>query len=495
MKKIFFLSILFSSLLVSGQSKARLDKDFSSDDSTALLTVASYPDSVRTQVLQACQKPEVLLKTEALQKNTSQSFKNLVSNYSKEEQQNFWNLARYSGLISKIASGEKKSKEELETIAVAYPAELKKTIIEDGRKHYEVLSSINNLQVNSQKEFEKIIADYPLQTQTAYRSLLNHPDVLNTLATNMHLSVILGDMYKSNPQQTTHMLDSVNVEHTKQSAKDLEEWKTGLEKNPEAKKEMEQAAKEFTKETEDQNDNYTDDVYNTGPSSKTNMPVYTNPPPMNYAIQPYPYWFGYPWWYDYPYWYPYPYWYNFGFYWGPGGMVYMGFPSPFFMHWYFFHPYHHYYYSHFTDYCVGYQYQHYGPRYQRTGFNSEVHHWTKANEPNLPKGYFNADAQRPERIKELGKFEMDYHNSTKGVFGKNISRPEFLQNNANYYPHINTVINQPRFNKPITYPQQQSPVRFNMGLPNGNVPQNRTRGLNFPQQQMPKGGGGMGRRR
>ena len=490
MKKLFYISLFLTSSLLNAQNKVNLTKSFSSDDSSALLTVASYPDSVRIQALQACQKPEVLIKTEALQKSTSLSFRDLLSNDEKEEQRKLWDLSRYPGLIKEIAVGGKKTKEELETISAKYPTEIRKTIVEQGKRHYELISEINTLQQNSQKDFEAIIANYPAQTQTAYRTLINHPDVLNTLATNMHLAVILGDMYKSNVQQTTMLLDSINVEHKKQSAKDLEEWKAGLEKNPEAKKEMETAAKEFTKEKNDDGDYYTDDVYNSGPNtSKTNVPVYTSPPTITYIVQPYTYWFGYPYWYDYPYWYPYPYWYNTGFYWSPGGIVYLGFPSPFFMHWYFYHPYHNYYYSHFSDYCIGYHYQHYGPRYQRTGFNSEIHRWTKANEPNLPRDYFKGDVQRPSRIKELGKFEMDYHNNTKGIFGKNITRSEFLQNNSNYYPHINQVITEPRFNKPITYPQQQNPVRFNMGVPSESP--RPMRGNSFPQQ-MPKGSGGGG---
>ncbi|MGZ3862134.1 MAG: hypothetical protein ACXVPN_11460 [Bacteroidia bacterium] len=484
---IFTLVLSLTFFIANSQNKVRLDKNLSSDDSTALLTVASYPDSIRYRVMLACQKPEVLVKTEALQKSTSQSFRELVSNFSQSEQQEFWNLSRYPALVNEVVTGGKKSKEELESISAGYPSELKKTILDAGRKHYEVLTEINNLRINSQKEFEGILSAYPEQTQTAYRGLLDHPDVLNTLSTNMHLAVMLGDMYRSNPQQLTYLLDSVKTEHKKQSSKDLEEWKNGLENNPEAKKEMEQAAKEFTKE-KGADDYYVDDVYNTGPAyDKPTAPVYTNPPDVNIVVQPYPYWFGYPWWFDYPYWYPYPYWYNCGFYWGPAGIVYLGFPSPYFMHWYFFHPYHHYYYSNFSDYCVGYHYQHYGPRYQRTGFNSEIQRWTRANEPNLPKGYFKPDGQRAGRIKELGRFEMDYHNSTKGVFGRNISRPEFLQNNSNYYPHLNQVISQPRFNKPITYPQQLNPLRFNMGLP-GNSNPVKIRGGGF-SPQIPQGGG------
>src|ERR1700752_1696882 len=142
MKKIFLLLFLFPSVILLSQNKSKLDKDFSSDDSTALLTVASYPDSVRVKALLACQKPEILVKTESLQKNTSQSFRDLVSNYNKEEQQKLWDLSRQPGLITKIAVGGKKSTEELETIAAKYPSELKKNILNAGKKRYDALVEI-----------------------------------------------------------------------------------------------------------------------------------------------------------------------------------------------------------------------------------------------------------------------------------------------------------------------------------------------------------------
>ena len=486
MKKVLLLPALFISLLGSAQNTPRLDKDLTADDSTALLTVASYPDSIRNPVLLACQNPDVLVNSEALQKSTSESFRNLVSHHSKTEQQKFWDLSRYPGLIAKMTNGEKKSKEELETIASAYPAQMQGTIVEFGRKHYEKLVEINKLYANSQTQFDNLIATYPAPVKSAYSKLLTSPDAINTLSTNMHLAVILGNMNANNPKQTKTMLDSIKTEHAKQSAKDLEDWKNGLEKDPEAKKELEDAGKQFIKENGTSDDVYynpsTDDVYNNNAQTNNNAPNYNTQPDMSYPMQPYPYWFGYPWWYTFPYWYPYPLWFNLGFYWGPLGISFWGLPSPFFMNWYLFNPYNHYYYPHFSNYALGYHGAHYGPRYERTAFNGEINHWARTNERGLPNGYLKADAQRPERIKELGKFEMDYHNNTKGVFGRNISRPEFLQNNASYYPHINPVISQPHFNQPIHYPQQQNPVRFNM-----NVPTQHFNNFNA----MPRGGGGI----
>jgi hypothetical protein len=487
MKNTLIILSLTLTLFVKGQNKQNLLKDLNQDDSTALLTLVTFPDSIRTTILTACQKPDFLIKTESLQKNSSKSFRDLIDNYNKEEQKKIWDISRYPGLISKITTGGKKTKDELDKIASNYPKEIQPTILEYGTKHFETLAEINNFEVSSNAEFEKIIVNYPEETKNHYRSLLSHPDILNTLATNMHLSVILGNLYTTSPKQTLQLFDSIKVEQEKQTAKNQEDWKNGLEKNPEAKKELEKVANEFI--TDKEPDSNVDDVYYSN-SSNSKPQTFTQQPIINQVVYPYPYWFGYPWWYDYPYWYPYPYWYNFGFYWGPSGIVTFGMPSPYFMHWYFFHPYHHYYYSNFSNYCLDYHYSHYGPRDQRTGFNSEIRNWTRANEPNLPRGYLRISENRQTRIKELGRFEMNYHDNTKGVFGKNITRTEFLQNNPTYYPNLNSVITQPSFNKRINYPPQQAPIRFNMG---GNNPVPSQRQFNNPPSQpVQRGGGGNG---
>lgn len=494
MRNIFFFLALLMTLLLNGQvNEKRLDKNLNSDDSTALVTIANYPDSVRRNILLACQKPDLLVKIELLQKNSSQSFRSLIDNYSKASQQKFWDLSRYPKLINEIVTGDKKSKEELKTISLKYPEEIRTVIMEYGQKHCDVLTEMNNIYERSNNEYDKLISNDPTHIKTAYLSLRNFPDALNLLTSNMHLSVILGNMYVSDSKYTLLMLDSIKIKQDIQRAKETEDWQKGLEKNPEAKKEMEQVTKEFIKDKE--SDENVDDVYYSSSTNNISPQTYTTAPVINYVVQPYPYWFGYPWWYDYPYWYPYPYWYNSGFYWGSSGIVYMGLPTPYFMHWYFFHHSHHYYYSHFSDYCIGYQRAHYGPRFQRTGFNSEIIQWTKVNEPNLPKGYLNSDGNRQNRIKELGRFEMNYHNNTKGIFGRNITRSEFLQNNAGYYPQLNSAISQPHFNQRVIYPKQQGLIKFNMEQPrNYSNPSNRTRN-NIQQQSVPKGGGGRVRTR
>ncbi len=475
--KILVIAFLLSMAhLVRSQTQQKIVDGLSSDDSSALATIAIYADSLRIDLLKACQAPELLIKTAEIQNNSSKSFRQIMDKYPKEEQENLWNLARYPELLSKIVEGGNKSKEQLNIITNSYPPEIQKIVIEYGRKHMNALNDIHLLSKKSNEEFDKLLATQTDDIKKTYHTLIRHPDVLSTLSSNIRLSNILGKLYKSDPEYTRLMLESMKIKQEMQRVKETEEWKNGLDKNPDAKKEMEQVAKEFIKDYS--NDINDDDIYNT--TNEKQLMVYNEPPTIYHPINPYPYWFGYPWWYDFPYWYPYPYWYNFGFYWNSSGVAYMSLPSPFFIHWYFFNPHHHYYYPHFSEYCISHHETYYGSRIQQTAFNSEIHAWKRANEPNLPMGYFKPDNNRKNRIQELGRFEMNYLNSTKSVFGRNISRSDFLQNNSNFYPHVNPVIKQPQFNNRIRYPKQKTPTPFNLEQPVTpqstpiNKPKNRT---------------------
>lgn len=451
MKYNFFPLIIFAFcipfLSVRSQESARLLDKMIREDSAAITALALYPDEVRESILEACLYPEALVRIEALQKNTSESFRKTIESYSKEEQQKIWDLSRYPGLISKIAGGGKRSREELEKIVLDYPEEIRKTAMDYGTGQYDLLVKVNALNTSSEQAFESTIGKYPDSVKTSFRELVKYPEVVNILTSDLKMSVLVGDMYKKQPQLIHQKLDSISTEYAKQNAKDFEAWKNGLEKNPAAKEEMVKVSKEFAREQ----------GYEEEDIAEVNETVV-----VNYVIHPYPYWYGYPWWYDYPYWYPYPYWYDWGFYHGPYGIVYIGFPSPFFTHWYFHYPHHHYHYHHFTDYCVGY---YYGPHRTVNGFHREVSGWVKSKEKTLPKNFFAENPERPDKIKELGKLEMDYDKAVKGSSGKPISRDEFLNSNASSYPHISPVLNEPKpksivpaYEKPVYEKSKETPV-------------------------------------
>lgn len=446
--KLILIIFLSTCLFIRAQETQQLLSGLLKGDSAAVTALALYPESIRKKILEACVYPEALVRIESLQKSTSESFRKLLGDYPKDEQQKVWDLLRYPGLMGKITEGGKKTKKQLDKIASGFPEEIRETAKDYGISHYDLLVKVHSLNGNYEKAFEALIGSYPEPARSAYYELVKHPEVIDLLISDMKMSVLVGDIYKRQPDVLQKTLDSISAEHAKQNAKDLEDWKSGLEKDPVAKKEMEDASKEFTKEL-----GY----------SEEELVVRHETVVVDYIIYPYPYWCGYPWWYEYPYWYPYPYWYDLGYYWGPYGIVYIGFPSPYFTFWFFHHHHHHYYYNHFSSYCVGHYYGHRG---SNTGFHREVDRWVDANKQNLPKDFFANDSKRPDRIKEFGQFEMDYEKAVKNNPGKNISREDFLKSNTDAYPNINPVLNEPHptpdksgYDKPVQPPVKQEPTQ------------------------------------
>lgn len=430
----------------SVQAQKIFPENLSKEDSLVINAIAIYPESVRHTILSVCSYPGILIKMELLQEKTSSDFKTLLSGYTKEIQMNIWNLSRYPGLINKIAKNGKKNKDELKIIAKAYPSEIYNSIIESGRKDFEIIEKTNTLMQESEKVFENLIKDYPEKAKNNFKELVKNPEVLKILSDGIRTTVILGDAYDKDSVSLALILDSISMVHATENLKNKEDWEDGLKKNTEAKKEMEIAAKKFA----------TDEGY-----EEDELIINDPQIVINYVYYPYPYWMGYPWWYEYPIWYVYPYWYDWGFYWTPTGVVYFGLPSSYFTYWYFDHQHHHYYYSHFTDYCLSHHYSH---RKSNTEFNNGVRHWVKENERTLPTHFFDGDAKRADRIKELGKFTIEYNEITKKNPDLKLSKEEFLKNNNDVYPNLDAKSNEtykPSNNqKPVyyNYPKDTDPV-------------------------------------
>jgi hypothetical protein len=424
LKLSFIISGLFFFLNGFAQNDEAVFKQVISKDSAAVNALALYPVNVRNTIFEACTHPEVLIRMDALQQETREQFKSLLSLHSKEEQQKIWDITRYPGLVNQLADEGKKTKAKLTKIMETFPSEIRETALEYGRSHHDVFVKINELNKSSDYAFEELIKTYPRNAQYAFRELVKYPELISILNSNMQMAVLVGDIYKRNPNLIKRKLDSLNTVLAEQNAKDLKDWQEGLEKNPKAKKEFEESAREYAR-----SQGYHDD----------DLVVHDTKVVVEYVTYPYPYWYGYPWWWDYAYWYPYPYWYDWGFYYGPFGMVYIGFPSWYFMHWHFFYNPHHYYYPYFSDYCINHYYGH------RSSFNDPnkcVSEWVKTNERNLPEHFLDNDSKRPERLKEFGKFEMDYSQHTAAYPGKNISRNDFLKENKSEYKNMSGVFNE-----------------------------------------------------
>lgn len=436
-KQISNLKILLVLFLCAFQiytySQEAIIQQVPNEEQNAVEAIALYPEKERIVILEAASHPEILVRMQNIQKNSEMKFKSLLENLLEEEQKKIFNLSRYPDLIQKITQN-KKSKEELNQLLINYPKEIQEQAIFANQNHFPLLININKLFQDSELALENVLKNYPQQTQQAYKELLKLPEVVNILVKNMNATVLLGDLYKNKPSQLKKELDSLNVVIAEQKTKELNEWKQNLEDDPDAMKEYEQATKEFASSEGIDESNYTTHVPE---EKKTEVEI-------RYIYQPYPYWFGWPWWYTYEIWYPYPYWYHCGYYYNPENViVFIGLPSNYYMQWHFHHHTHFYHYPHFTNHVVNH---YYGHRKSRSSITTIVRDWEKEVRPEVPNNFLANDKNRAERIKEYGKFKMDYQATITKTNKKVPNQYNYLKNNANKYPSLKPVLKE----KPTT---------------------------------------------
>ncbi len=393
------------------------------EDSAVTMVIAVYPDSVRSAILTVCEYPDAVLRIEELQKNTQQDFRTITGSLNQESQAAIWNITRYDGLAEKLAGSKQLSKSELDTLAVRYPEDVRKDIVKCGSENYEVVKQVTELNRTTAVLFDSLVRSYPTALQNDLRIVVGNPEIMELLGGNMRLTVKAGDLHRTEHDKLHRQLDSLNTVLAVQKAKEVQEWKEGLEKNPAAKAEFDSATTEYKQQHNTVNE-----------TTIVNETVV-----VNYVCYPYSYWYGYPYWYNYPYWYPYPYWYASGYYYGPYGIVYFGYPTPYYTWWYFYGYHHHYHYCHFSDYYIDH---HYGHRRTANQSGRVVDDWIAAEEPRVGKAFFANDVDRPTRFEQLGRAEIDRADYNSKNPTAQLTRDEYVRNNQAKYPDVKPNINQ-----------------------------------------------------
>ncbi|HEX5111297.1 MAG TPA: hypothetical protein VFV79_00510, partial [Saprospiraceae bacterium] len=308
------------------------------DKKNIIETICLYPADQRHDVLIAAAHPEIIVRMGNIRTNTEFQFKDKMSGISEEDQKRIYNLTRYTDLMNAIGSHRQpRTNEEMKELLKDFPEEIHEDAIFINLHYFNTIVDINQLYRQANQDFQKLLAAYPEDLRKVYMKLSGLPEIVSLLSTNLDVTVIIGDEYRTHPEHLIKELDSLSVVVAEARAQDLNNWKTELESNPEALKEYQASANEFAARDKE----YTDDVYDGNVQETQDQDVNVH---VNWTYY-YPYWFGWPWWYGYECWYPYPWWYHWGFYYGPQhSMIIWGFPSDFYMYWYFWYDPHLYHY-------------------------------------------------------------------------------------------------------------------------------------------------------
>jgi hypothetical protein len=315
------------------------------DDQKALETIADNDEHLRDAVLKASLHVDALVETQRIQERSSASFQDRISKLDKKQQEQIWEIVREPGLLDELTADGRPGSAQLDEIAERHPESLSPAIHDFGTKQHDLLVDVADIHSQARSRFDVAISKLDADSQQAFRDLVDHPELLSVLVHRVNVVVRLGDSYRKNPNDTRKYLSALADDVAKRNAADREEWKKRIENDPNAAKEIDEAAREYSEENGYDYDELT------SPEAATHVQV---------AVYPYPYWYGYPYWYANAYLYPYGYWYPypvyFGYYPYYDHFVWWGVPPFAFVGWFYGGHHHHYY--HYAHNCFNGHFSH-----------------------------------------------------------------------------------------------------------------------------------------
>lgn len=419
------------------QTDLSLLGDLAEENKKAVEALVLYPTETRLAILQATKSPEILIKMQNMREKTSAAFRTLIEDFPRSTQAVFYDLNRYPNLLESLVL-QKNEPAAIRKLLQVLPEDRVEETFGVVTRQMSTLVQINDLSQTTRRAFERLIAGYPIPAQQAFTHLLDLPEVIDLLNEDLRFTIMVGDVYRDNPAWVIQKMDSLNLSVARAHAEELENWKTSIENDPEAKLELQAAAREYAAENGyaieneegDSDDGYAfDDVYYD--YEEANNP--TDRQIAYHYYNPYPYWYGYPWWEPYPRWHPYPWWWDWGAYFRPRGLAIIYLPSYHFMHWYFDRPYHHDRYNRLSTHFV----QHYyGYRSSGTTISTGVRDWQERNRRIISNDFITPQKELSDRLREFGRFEQGWREFNTKNPSRITTPEEFLDKNSQKYPQI-----------------------------------------------------------
>ena len=286
-------------------------RQLAQEDRTAIDAIVMYPENLRNAIFEISAQTELLARVGRMHRTAAASFQRIVSCLTPAEQRMAYDIARYPGLAGDLiaVSG---SPGDFQRILIDYPTAIHSAAmaLATRRQPCDVLANVNSLQDGMDGAYQSLIAGYPKEAAAAMELLLTQPEILELLLDNMDQSVLIGSIYRKDPEFVRKRAAEIGKTVSEKSEKAEQDWKAILGLHPMATGDLTQAAAAFAAaKGRDINSR------NTG----------TLLPPS------YSFWFGYP---PGASWYSYPDYFQWGFYYDvDGSVMIVSLPSKVFIEW------------------------------------------------------------------------------------------------------------------------------------------------------------------
>ncbi len=416
-------AMLAAPLAFFAQPDVALLRQLSEENKKSVEALVLYPSETRLAILEATKRPEALIKMQDMRQKTTAAFRDLIDDFPRAAQSVFYDINRYPGLVGELAASRGDAA-VVHRLLEILPEDQREEAFGVVSRQFPTVGKIDELNATTGRAFERMIADYPAQARAAFKTLLGLPEVIDLLNQDLRFTILVGDTYRDSPAWVVEKTDSLNLAVARAHAEELENWKKNLDGDPEAKAELESAARDYTKEKAYDSEYYDgDDFYD-----------HDHRLAESCYFHPYPYWFGYPYWEPYPRWHPYPWWWDWGGYFEPGGgFVVVWMPSYYFMNWYFWEPWHHEHYCHLSAQFVNH---YHGHRRSGTPVVAGVREWHEGNRAVISEEFLADKNRMPERMKEFGEFEVKRDRYNDNHPKSPASQTDFLDKNHRKFPDL-----------------------------------------------------------
>lgn len=397
------LILVTKTLIFSQNNQLETDKGL-------LQSIAPYSSDVRQSILMASQNQNVLDRAQQIRTRSQKSFQDLIKGFGQKEQGYFYEVTRYPNVLNTFATNINLRRNDVDDLVANTSSILKDNAWSLYRSNRDVIVQIYQLNQNADQEYQQMIQSLNPSTQSAFRQLANYPDVMTLMSDNRDLTARLGERYANDREALNKELSELHDSMVAQRQYDVAEYKKKLNDNPDAAKELDQAAEEYAQSNNYVLPNRDQDVYITNN-------YYNNTPSRAYYSNPYSYWCGYPYWYTTPLWYPSSYWYDFRFSFGIGSVGLYGYASYGFADWFYYGGYYRRYpvlYGSFGNYYRNYVNYYYG----------------------RPSSYYYAGRPMPYRNYDRDRYYSNNGRSNNGYYRN--SNPNYGESNrGNDYNYSN----------------------------------------------------------
>ena len=295
MRKIYFLLFLFLFLQPAWAKEAPAPGS-SGKDPFAVEALNGFPLAIRQATLEVALHAQLLQEVLKIQKADVAQFKSWLQGLPRKTQENLYQVARSPKLLGELTGLGSLDTKQLEATLKPYPRELQVPARDLVQTQMPLLQKIVALNQDSNRQFEKLIQDYPPQTRQAYHTVLQHPVILEILERHPDYSYLLAHLYGSNYPTGQARLAKVAPAARKKDEAALAAQKQTLDP---ANQELTAAANKFCQEADAPLDQVED------PNKAIQATVNYDPYFYSYfgmtpGIYGAPYWYGFPAW-GYPF--------------------------------------------------------------------------------------------------------------------------------------------------------------------------------------------------